>query len=164
ELFSLSYDVVKKTYLKFFSFEKNGHKSREGSISLDQPTMIHDFAITQSHVIIPDHQMKFKLSEMVRGKSPVVLDPNKVSRYGVLSKSAIDGSSIQWIDVPDCFCFPLCNAWEENDINGDKIIMVIGLCMTPPDAIFNENEDESDPLRSELTEIRLNMTTGKSTQ
>ncbi|GKB51009.1 9-cis-epoxycarotenoid dioxygenase NCED6, chloroplastic [Tanacetum coccineum] len=80
ELFSLSYDVVKKPYLKFFSFEKNGHKSRELSISLDQPTMIHDFAITQSHVIIPDHQVVFKLSEMVRGKSPVVLDPNKVSR------------------------------------------------------------------------------------
>ncbi|GKE53959.1 START domain-containing protein [Tanacetum coccineum] len=36
--------------------------------------------------------------------------------------------------------------------------------MTPPDAIFNENEDESEPLRSELTEIRLNMTTGKSTR
>ncbi|GJV52449.1 9-cis-epoxycarotenoid dioxygenase NCED6, chloroplastic [Tanacetum coccineum] len=164
ELFSLSYDVVKKPYLKVFSFEKNGHKSREVAISLDQPTMIHDFAITQSHVIIPDHQVVFKLSEMVRGKSPVVLDPNKVSRYGVLSKSAIDGSSIQWIDVSDCFCFHLWNAWEEDDIEGDKIIVVIGSCMTLPDAIFNENEDENDPLRSELTEIRLNMTTGMSTR
>ncbi|GJT00335.1 9-cis-epoxycarotenoid dioxygenase NCED6, chloroplastic [Tanacetum coccineum] len=34
ELFSLSYDVVKKPYLKFFSFEKNGHNSRDVSISL----------------------------------------------------------------------------------------------------------------------------------
>ncbi|PWA71342.1 Carotenoid oxygenase [Artemisia annua] len=164
ELFSLSYDVLKKPYLKFFSFEKNGHKSREVSISLDQPTMIHDFAITQNHVIIPDHQVVFKLSELVRGKSPVVHDPNKVSRYGVLSKSAIDGSSIQWIDVPNCFCFHLWNAWEEDDINGDKIVVVIGSCMTPPDAIFKENEDENIPLRSELTEIRLNMTKGKSTR
>ncbi|GJZ35310.1 9-cis-epoxycarotenoid dioxygenase NCED6, chloroplastic, partial [Tanacetum coccineum] len=164
ELFSLSYDVVKKPYLKFFSFEKNGHKSRDVSISLDQPTMIHEFAITQRHVIIPDHQVVFKLSEMVRDKSPMVLDLNKVSRYGVLSKSAIDGSSIQWIDVPDCFCFHLWNAWEEDDIKGDKIIVVIGSCMTPLDAIFNKNEDENDPLRSELIEIRLNMITGKSTR
>ncbi|GJV06598.1 9-cis-epoxycarotenoid dioxygenase NCED6, chloroplastic [Tanacetum coccineum] len=277
ELFSLSYDVVKKPYLKVFSFEKNGHKSREVSISLDQATMIHDFAITQSHVFILDQQVVFKLSEMVRGKSPVVLypnkvprygvlsksaidgssiqwidvpdfpvgngkkevegyimgyardedkdkselvivegelhghlglaclalfyarglaalldtshgigvanadlvyfngrllvsnspvvlDPNKVSRYGVLSKSAIGGSSIQWIDVPDCFCFHLWNAWEEDDTKGAKIIVVIGSCMTPPNAIFNENEDENDAHRSELTEIRLNMTTGKSTR
>ena len=36
--------------------------------------------------------------------------------------------------------------------------------MTPPDAIFNENEDANDPLKSELTEIQFNMTTGKSTR
>lgn len=30
-------------------------------------------------MIIPDHQVVFKLSEMVRGKSPVVLHPNKVT-------------------------------------------------------------------------------------
>ncbi|KAI3523645.1 hypothetical protein L1887_01923 [Cichorium endivia] len=162
ELFSLSYDVVKKPYLKFFSFDKDGQKSREVSISLNQPTMIHDFAITESHVVIPDHQVVFKLSEMVRGKSPVVLDPNKVSRYGILPKSAKNESSIQWIDVPECFCFHLWNAWEEDDVNGDKIIVVIGSCMTPPDAIFNETH--SEPLRSELTEIRLNRTTGRSSQ
>ncbi|KVH90999.1 9-cis-epoxycarotenoid dioxygenase NCED6, chloroplastic [Cynara cardunculus var. scolymus] len=162
DLFSLSYDVVKKPYLKFFSFEENGQKSREVSISLNQPTMIHDFAITQSHVIIPDHQVVFKLSEMVRGRSPVILDPNKVSRYGVLPKSAENESSIQWIDVPDCFCFHLWNAWEEETENGDKIMVVIGSCMTPPDAIFNETNDT--PLQSELTEIRLNTTTGGSSQ
>nr|XP_043638565.1 9-cis-epoxycarotenoid dioxygenase NCED6, chloroplastic-like [Erigeron canadensis] len=163
ELFSLSYDVVKKPYLKFFSFDKNGHKSREVSISLDQPTMIHDFAITQTHVIIPDLQVVFKLSEMVWGKSPVVHDLNKVSRYGILPISAENESGIQWINVPDCFCFHLWNAWEEDDLdNGDKIIVVIGSCMTPPDAIFNENNVE--PLRSELTKIRLNTTTGKSSR
>nr|XP_043625081.1 9-cis-epoxycarotenoid dioxygenase NCED6, chloroplastic-like [Erigeron canadensis] len=178
ELFSLSYDVVKRPYLKFFSFEKNGQKSREVSISLDQPTMIHDFAITQGHVIIPDHQVVFKLSEMARGKSPVVVDPNKVSRYGVLPKSAENESGVQWIDVPDCFCFHLWNAWEEVDLinnndnndnnnnnNGDKIIVVIGSCMTPADAMFNESSnDDDEPLRSELTEIRLNTTTGESSR
>ncbi|MFS8004740.1 putative 9-cis-epoxycarotenoid dioxygenase [Helianthus anomalus] len=162
ELFSLSYDVVNKPYLKFFGFEPNGRKSREVSISLHQPTMIHDFAITKHHVIIPDHQVVFKLSQMVRGKSPVVFDPNKVSRYGILPKTAENESSIQWIDVPDCFCFHIWNAWEEDDTNGDKIIVVIGSCMTPPDAIFNESENS--PLCSELTVIRLNKTTGGSTR
>ncbi|KAI3823083.1 hypothetical protein L1987_04509 [Smallanthus sonchifolius] len=161
ELLSLSYDVVNKPYLKFFRFEPNGRKSREVSISLHQPTMIHDFAITKDHVIIPDHQVVFKLSEMVRGKSPVFFDPHKVSRYGILPKSAENESSIQWFHVPDCFCFHIWNAWEEDDINGERIIVVIGSCMTPPDAIFNESEN--NPLRSELTEIRLNTTTGAST-
>ncbi|KAJ6326227.1 hypothetical protein OIU78_013350 [Salix suchowensis] len=123
--------------------------------------MIHDFAITKSFIVIPDHQVVFKLSEMIRGGSPVIYDQNKISRFGILSKNAADDSRIQWIDVSDCFCFHLWNAWEENSNDGDKIIVVIGSCIDPPDSIFNQSEH---PLRSELSEIRLNLRTGESTR
>lgn len=159
DLYTLSYNVVKKPYLKFFKFDKCGKMSREVLISLEQPTMIHDFAITESHVIIPDHQVAFKMSEMIRGRSPVFHDPNKVSRFGILSKNAADESRIKWIDVPDCFCFHMWNAYEEINENGDKIIVVITSCMTPPCAIFS---DSDDLLRSELSEIRLNLKTSES--
>ncbi|KAJ4956864.1 hypothetical protein NE237_013647 [Protea cynaroides] len=48
---------------------------------------------------------------------------------------------IHWIDVPDCFCFHLWNAWEETSTTGDNIIRVIG---------------------SVLSEIWLNLMTGRS--
>ncbi|XP_022866702.1 9-cis-epoxycarotenoid dioxygenase NCED6, chloroplastic [Olea europaea var. sylvestris] len=159
DLYTLSYNVIKKPYLKFFKFDKCGKMSREVLISLEQPTMIHDFAITESHVIIPDHQVVFRMSEMIRGRSPVFHDPNKVSRFGILSKNAVDESRIKWIDVPDCFCFHMWNAYEEINENGDKIIVVITSCMTPPCAIFS---DSDDLLRSELSEIRLNLKTSES--
>lgn len=161
ELYSLSYNVLKKPYLKFLKFEKCGQKARDVSISLQQPTMIHDFAITESHVIIPDQQVVFKLSEMVKGGSPVMHDPNKVSRFGVLPKNDVNESGIQWIDVPDCFCYHLWNAWEEINEHGDKIIVVVGSCMTPPDSIFTEHDN---PLSCKLSEVRLNTKTGKSTR
>ncbi|XP_028127289.1 9-cis-epoxycarotenoid dioxygenase NCED6, chloroplastic-like [Camellia sinensis] len=157
ELYGVSYDVIKMPYLRYFKFDTCGKKSRDIPISLHQPTMIHDFVITESHVIIPDHQVVFKLSEMIRGGSPVIHDPNKTSRFGILPKNAMDESGIQWIDVPYCFCFYLWNAWEENTKEGDPGIVVIGLCMTPPDSIFNERDK---PLRSELSEIRFNLKTG----
>ncbi|KAF7112535.1 hypothetical protein RHSIM_RhsimUnG0219500 [Rhododendron simsii] len=161
DLCGLSYNVLKKPYLRYFKFDTCGKKSRDVTISLQQPTMIHDFAITESHVIIPDHQVVFKLSEMIRGGSPVIHDQGKISRFGILHKNDTDESRIKWVDVPNCFCFHLWNAWEEKTQEGDPVIVVIGSCMTPPDSIFNRADD---PIRSELTEIRLNLTTGTSTR
>ncbi|TVU49012.1 hypothetical protein EJB05_00303, partial [Eragrostis curvula] len=155
ELFALSYDVIKRPYLKYFYFSADGKKSEDIEIELEQPTMIHDFAITENFVVVPDHQVVFKLGEMFRGGSPVVLDKEKTSRFGVLPKYAKDSSEMVWVDVPDCFCFHLWNAWEEPETNE---VVVIGSCMTPADSIFNESDAR---LESVLTEIRLNTATGE---
>ncbi|PIN09051.1 Beta, beta-carotene 15,15'-dioxygenase [Handroanthus impetiginosus] len=158
ELFALSYDVIQKPYLKYFRFSKTGEKSEDVEIPVSEPTMMHDFAITEKFVVVPDQQVVFKMSEMIQGGSPVAYDKNKVSRFGVLNKYAKDSSEIKWVEVPDCFCFHLWNAWEEPE--SDEIV-VIGSCMTPPDSIFNECDEG---LKSILSEIRLNLKTGKSTR
>ncbi|XP_057515654.1 9-cis-epoxycarotenoid dioxygenase NCED2, chloroplastic [Amaranthus tricolor] len=158
QMFALSYDVVKKPYLKYFYFNPDGTKSPDVEIDFEAPTMMHDFAITENFVIIPDSQVVFKLQEMIRGGSPVVFDKEKVSRFGILPKYSSSSDEIQWVDVQDCFCFHLWNAWEEPE--SDEVV-VIGSCMTPADSIFNECDEN---LSSVLSEIRLNRKTGVSTR
>nr|ADU85829.1 9-cis-epoxycarotenoid dioxygenase [Fragaria x ananassa] len=155
-LHTLSYDIVKMPYLKYFQFSANGEKSPDVEIPLAAPTMMHDFAITENFVVIPDQQVVFKLQEMITGGSPVIYDQNKKSRFGILAKNATNADDIIWVESPDTFCFHLWNAWEEPE--SDEVV-VIGSCMTPPDSIFNEC-DES--LKSVLSEIRLNLKTGES--
>lgn len=70
-------------------------------IELEKPTMVHDFAITENFVVVPDHQVVFKMTEMITDGSPVVYDKENVSRFGVLNKYYSENPGIKWIEVPD---------------------------------------------------------------
>ncbi|CAD6258759.1 unnamed protein product [Miscanthus lutarioriparius] len=77
ELFALSYNVVSKTFLKYFYITADGCKSPDVEIP-----------VTENHAIIPDQQIVFKLQEMVLGGWL----PRGVrqERLGVLPKRATD--------------------------------------------------------------------------
>jgi len=83
ELFALSYNVVSKTFLKYFCITADGCKSPDVEIP-----------VTENHAIIPDQRIVFKLQEMVLGgwlPRGVRQEQDRAVRdFGVLPKRATD--------------------------------------------------------------------------
>jgi 9-cis-epoxycarotenoid dioxygenase len=62
--------MIKHPYLRYFYLRPDGGKSGGVEIPLEQPTMVHDFAVTERFVVVPDRQVVFKLGEILRGRVP----------------------------------------------------------------------------------------------
>ncbi|KAJ0978403.1 hypothetical protein J5N97_013877 [Dioscorea zingiberensis] len=115
--------------------------------------------MTENFIVIPDQQVVFDAASMLHARSPFRYDPTKTSRLGVLPKYDKDETRIKWFSIPDCFCFHYWNAWEISD-DDECTVVVIGSCMSPPDTVFSDGDD-AESMKCELTEIRLNMRTGR---
>ncbi|KAG6406050.1 hypothetical protein SASPL_133646 [Salvia splendens] len=67
--------------------------------SIERPMSIHDFAVTEKYAVIPDMQIVLDPWLIVRGRSPVGVDREKVARFGVIPKYAEDEAESVWIEA-----------------------------------------------------------------
>ncbi|KAL2236187.1 UNVERIFIED_CONTAM: putative carotenoid cleavage dioxygenase 4, chloroplastic [Sesamum indicum] len=110
-------------FLTFFRFDSEGKKHKDVPMySADGPTLTHDFAVTKSYAIFPDVQIVMNLLWILRGRSPVGVDPCKVPRLGIIPRYAEDDSEMQWINAPGFNMLHCFSAWEED--GGDTIVIV----------------------------------------
>ncbi|KAL0360890.1 UNVERIFIED_CONTAM: putative carotenoid cleavage dioxygenase 4, chloroplastic [Sesamum radiatum] len=109
--------------LTFFRIGSDGRKGPDVPVfSMKSSALIHDFAVTKNYAIFNDGQMVISPLELMRGRTPMRVDPVKVPRLGVIDKYAKDESGMWWIDVPGFNMSHSVNAWEEDD--GETIVLV----------------------------------------
>lgn len=92
-------------------------------ITLGAVTMIHDFAITETHAV-------FWIGPVVFGPDaanpypqiPFHWDPTAPCRVGVMPLNGAGDPDLVWIDLDPCFVFHGLNAWND----GDDV--VVNLC------------------------------------
>ncbi|KAL8498714.1 hypothetical protein ACS0TY_021881 [Phlomoides rotata] len=110
-------------FVTLFRINSEGRKLKGVPISsMGGATTLHDFAVTENYVVFPDMQLVVNPWSILRGKSPVEMDPGKVPRVGIIRKNAEDDKEMVWVDAPGFNPFHVINAWEEE--GGDKIVIV----------------------------------------
>ncbi|XP_077214269.1 carotenoid 9,10(9',10')-cleavage dioxygenase-like [Tasmannia lanceolata] len=161
EMFTFGYSQT-PPYITYRVITKDGAMLDPVPITISDPIMMHDFAITDNYAIFMDLPMYFCPKKMVKGKKPIfTFDETKKARFGILPRYAKNELQIRWFDLPNCFIFHNANAWEE----GDEIVLITCRIENPElDMVSGTVKDKLENFKNELYEMRFNMKSGDASQ
>nr|QCU55172.1 carotenoid cleavage dioxygenase [Camellia fraterna] len=161
EMFTFGYSHT-PPYITYRVISKDGFMHDPVPITIPEPIMMHDFAITEKYAIFMDLPLFFKPKEMVKeNKLIFTFDATKKACFGVLPRYAKDELLIKWFELPNCFIFHNANAWEE----GDEVVLITCRLENPDlDMVNGTVKEKLENFGNELYEMRFNMKTGLASQ
>ncbi|XAR54363.1 hypothetical protein NMG60_11029455 [Bertholletia excelsa] len=161
EMFTFGYSHT-PPYITYRVISKDGFMHDPVPITVPEPIMMHDFAITENYAIFMDLPLYFRPKDMVKKNTLIfTFDPTKKARFGILPRYAKDELLIKWFELPNCFIFHNANAWEE----GDEVVLITCRIENPDlDMVNGTVKEKLENFKNELYEMRFNMTTGIASQ
>ncbi|XP_011087733.1 carotenoid 9,10(9',10')-cleavage dioxygenase 1-like [Sesamum indicum] len=157
EMFTFGYSQT-PPYVTYRVISKEGVMEDPVPITIADPVMMHDFAVTENYAIFMDLPLYFRPKEMVKEKKLMfTFDPTKKARFGVLPRYAKNELLIRWFELPNCFIFHNANAWEE----GDEVVLITCRLQNPDLDMFSSSVKE---FTNELYEMRFNLKNGLASQ
>lgn len=110
---------VFEPYLTYHQADAQGNLVKSLPLKSNGPAMMHDFAMTENHVIFMELPVLFSMFKAVTmDPFPFGWDEDAVCRMGVLRKNG-SAEELRWFDVPRCFIFHTMNAFER----GSEIVL-----------------------------------------
>lgn len=113
ELFGFGYGQL-PPYLTYHRISADGRLVQSEEIAVTGPTMIHDFAITETHAIFMDLPVVFDLPLALQGTMPFHWSDEYPARVGVMPRYG-KGADVRWFEVEPCYVFHGLNAYDEGD-------------------------------------------------
>lgn len=144
-------------YLTYHRVNAAGELVQSTEITVNGPTMMHDFVVSRNHSVFMDLPMIFDMELAMAGGMPIRWSDDYPSRFGVMPREGDDGD-VQWFDVDPCYVFHTLNAHDD----GDEVV-VTGCRLKE---LWRDNSDIGDPEAAStddaprMHEWRFNRATG----
>src|SRR5690606_23379938 len=91
--------------------DATGKVVRRSEFQAPYSAMIHDFMVTENHVLFPVLPLTGSLERAMSGKPAYAWEPEKGGYVGVMRRDG-DVADIRWFNVEACYVFHPLNAWE----------------------------------------------------
>ncbi|WP_242893458.1 carotenoid oxygenase family protein [Actinomadura litoris] len=98
--------------LTYHRLDASGRLVHSREVAVPGPTLMHDFAVTEHHVVWLDLPMTFQRALLDRA-IPYGWDEAYGARLGVMRHDVPD-AAVQWFDIDPCFVFHVGNAHERD--------------------------------------------------
>lgn len=113
ELHAVSYFWAWGKKLQYTVIDPQARVRRIVDIEVTGSPMVHDFSLTERHVVVYDLPVTFSMAHVEAGDAfPYRWDADYPARVGVMDRDS-DGSDIRWFDVDPCYVFHPLNAYDE---------------------------------------------------
>jgi carotenoid cleavage dioxygenase len=122
ELHAVSY-LWAWDHVRYTVVGTDGRVRREVHVPVPGQPMVHDCALTESHLVLLDLPVTFDLDEARAGaRLPYRWNPGYGARVGLLPLEG-EAGEVAWYEVEPCYVFHPLNAYEEAD--GRVVIDVV---------------------------------------
>jgi carotenoid cleavage dioxygenase len=102
-------------FLVYHVLDAAGNLVRSHEIPVPGPTMMHDFAITERHVLFMDLPVVFDIEiALARSGMPYHWSDDYGARIGVMPRSG-GPADLRWYEIEPCYVFHPWNAFEAAD-------------------------------------------------
>ena len=113
EMHFFGYGSIFEPHVTYHRVDANGELTINRPVDVKALTMMHDFAMTATHIVFMDLPIVFNLDIAISGTGdmPYRWDDNYGARLGVLRRDDPFGE-IKWFDIDPCYVFHVANAHD----------------------------------------------------
>jgi carotenoid cleavage dioxygenase-like enzyme len=98
--------------MSYGTLGRDGRVTRFEHFEAPYCSMVHDFAVTDRHVLLPILPLSGSMARAKAGKMPYAWEPDLGAHIGLIDRER-GVASLRWFRAENCYVFHVLNAWEE---------------------------------------------------
>jgi carotenoid cleavage dioxygenase len=110
------------------SVTADGRVTRAEILDGPFPSMIHDFAVTRSWIVVPVFPLTSSLERAMSGRPPFAWEPDKGTHVAFIPRNGTVAEA-KWVAAPPCYVFHPMNHFET--VDGKVVIDVMKFDVAP---------------------------------
>lgn len=116
EMFFFAYfaDGMFSNTIAFYVVNREGKISRSDVFEAPFPSIVHDFVVTEKHVLFPICPLTASIERATTGGPPFAWEPERGTWLGVLRRGE-PIETLRWFRTDPCFVFHPMNGWSDGD-------------------------------------------------